>query len=96
MDDGAEFWFYLNNPGSYRVDVWFTAGPNRSDQTPVVAFDAAGTELGFLGVDMQSGGEDWASAGSYNFTSGWNKVLISRWAPAGFVVIADAVRLSSD
>jgi N-acetyl-anhydromuramyl-L-alanine amidase AmpD len=95
MDDGAEFWFYLNNAGKYDVDVWFTAGGNRSAETPVVAFDAAGNELGFLGVNMQAGGKAWISAGSYNFTAGWNKVMISRWAPGGFVVIADAVRLSS-
>ncbi len=94
-DDGAEFWFYLNNPGTFAVDVWFTAGANRSDQTPIVAFDAGGKELGFFGVNMQSGGNAWVSAGSYSFTAGWNMVMVSRWAPADHVVIADAVRLSS-
>lgn len=94
MDDGAEFWFYLNNPGKYRVDVWFTAGANRSNQAPIVAFDAGGKELGFLGVNMQAGGKSWAAAGAYSFTAGWNMVMVSRWAPAGAVVIADAVRLT--
>lgn len=93
-DDGAEFWFYLNNAGKYGVAVWFTAGANRSDQAPIVAFDASGKELGFLGVNMKSGGKSWVPAGSYNFTAGWNKVIVSRWAPAGVVVIADAVRLT--
>jgi N-acetyl-anhydromuramyl-L-alanine amidase AmpD len=95
-DDGAEFWFYLNSPATLDVDVWFTAGANRSDQTPIVAFDAGGKELGFLGVNMQAGGKAWVPAGTYNFTAGWNMVMVSRWAPANHVVIADAVRLSSN
>ena len=94
-DDGAEFWFYLNSPGTRDVEVWFTAGANRSDQTPVVAFDAGGKELGFVGVNMQAGGKAWIAAGTYNFTAGWNMIMVSRWAPASKVVIADAVRLTS-
>ena len=75
--------------------MWFTAGANRSDQTPIVAFDASGKELGFVGVNMQAGGKAWVAAGTYNFTAGWNMIMVSRWAPASKVVIADAVRLTS-
>jgi hypothetical protein len=31
--------------------------------------------------------------GTWNFTAGWNKVVLSRWATPGKVVIADAVRI---
>ena len=96
MDDGAEFWFYLNNPGSYAVDVWYTPGANRSTEAPIVAFDAESVELGYTNINMQSGGKNWAPAGTYNFTAGWNMVMISRYTTAGSVVIADAVRLRAD
>jgi hypothetical protein len=31
--------------------------------------------------------------GTFNFSAGWTKVVISRWAGDGDVVIADAVRI---
>ena len=92
-DNGAEHWFYLNNPGTYYVDVWYTAGANRSSQAAIVAFDANNAELGFESIDMQSGGKTWTPAGAYSFPAGWNMVMVSRWAPAGFVVVSDAVRI---
>ncbi len=92
-DDGAEFYFYLAAPGTYSVDVWYTAGANRSVAAPIVAFDAAGTEIGYQNVDMTVGGKAWTPAGTYDFTAGWNMVMVSRLTDAG-VVIADAVRLT--
>jgi N-acetyl-anhydromuramyl-L-alanine amidase AmpD len=94
--DAAEFSFYLENAGTKQVDVWFTAGANRSPDAPVVAFDAQGTKLGSVNVNMQQGGKAWAPVGSFNFKKGWNKVALSRWTTAGYVVIADAVRITGD
>ena len=96
ISDGAEFSFYLNNAGSRKVEVWYTAGANRSATAPIVSFDAAGTKLGTASVNMQAGGKAWTAAGTYNFTKGWNKVVVSRWTTEGFVVIADAVRVTGD
>jgi len=93
-DKGAEHWFYLDAGGTYYVDVWYTPGANRSDNAAIVAFDAKNTEIGFETIDMQQGGKGWTPAGSYTFTAGWNMVMVSRWAPAGFVVVSDAVRIS--
>ena len=62
----------------------------------IVSFDAAGTKLGTASVNMQAGGKAWTAAGTYNFTKGWNKVVVSRWTTEGFVVIADAVRVTGD
>lgn len=33
------------------------------------------------------GADDWS------FSAGWNRVVLSRWTTAGYVVIADAVRV---
>ena len=96
ISDGAEFSFYLNNAGSKKVEVWYTAGGNRSASAPIVAFDAGGANLGTANVNMQVGGKAWTTVGTYNFTKGWNKVVVSRWTTKGFVVIADAIRITSD
>jgi len=94
VDDGAEHWFYLEAGGTYKVDVWYTSGANRSDGAAIVAFNAENTEIGYESVNMQQGGGAWTPAGSYNFTAGWNMVMVSRWATEGFVVVSDAVRIS--
>ena len=93
-DKGAEHWFYLDAGGTYYVDVWYTPGANRSASAAIVAFNAANTEIGFETINMQQGGKGWTPAGSHTFTAGWNMVMVSRWATAGFVVVSDAVRIS--
>ncbi|HEY0136912.1 MAG TPA: N-acetylmuramoyl-L-alanine amidase [Nannocystis sp.] len=92
-DNGAEHWFYLETGGTYNVDVWYTAGANRAASAAIVAFDAANTEIGYQTINMQQGGKAWTPAGTYTFTAGWNMVMVSRWADAGFVVVSDAVRV---
>ena len=92
--DAAEFSFYLDNPGTRAIDIWYTAGANRTATAPVVAFDASGTKLGTATINMQVGGKAWAPVGSYAFTKGWNKIVVSRYTTAGFVVIADAIRVT--
>ena len=92
-DDGAEHWFYIEAGGTYNVDVWYTPGANRAANAAVVAFDANKTEIGYQTINMQQGGKAWTPAGTYTFTAGWNMVMVSRWADAGFVVVSDAVRV---
>jgi N-acetylmuramoyl-L-alanine amidase-like protein len=89
----ATFWFYLSSAQSRTVDAWWTAGPNRSSAATFVAFNAAGTEVGRSTKNQTTGGGGWQQLGTYAFTAGWNKVVLSRWAAPGKVVIADAVRI---
>lgn len=95
INDGAEFSFYLNNAGTKKIEVWYTAGTNRSAAAPVIAYNAQGVEVGKTTVNMQQGGKAWTSAGTFAFTAGWNKVVLSRWAAAGSVIIADGVRVTA-
>jgi N-acetyl-anhydromuramyl-L-alanine amidase AmpD len=92
VSDGATFSFYLSAAGSRTIDVWYTAGTNRSATAPFIAYNAGGTEVGRVNVNQQSGGGAWVTIGTWNFTAGWNRVVLSRWTTEGYVVIADAVR----
>ncbi len=96
INDGAEFSFYLNNAGTKKIEVWYTAGANRAAAAPVIAYNAQGVEVGKTTVNMQQGGKAWTAAGSFAFTAGRNKVVLSRWATAGSVIIADGVRITAD
>jgi len=93
ISDGATFWFYLPAAASKSIDAWWTAGGNRSPQAPFVAFNAGGTKLGTSTVDQRSNGSKWVTLGTWSFSAGWNKVVLSRWAPEGYVVVADAIRV---
>ncbi|MDC0670518.1 golvesin C-terminal-like domain-containing protein [Nannocystis radixulma] len=93
VSDGAEFSFYLAADATKTIDAWWTAGTNRSAAAPFVVFDSAGTKVGTVNANQQVNGKKWNQLGSFKFKKGWNKVVVSRWAAEGFVVIADAIRV---
>lgn len=93
VSDGATFWFYMPSAGTKTIDAWWTAGSNRSQATPFVIFDSAGNVLGKVYRNQRTDGSKWVTLGTWNFKAGWNKVVVSRWAAEGDVVIADAIRV---
>ncbi|MBX7101181.1 MAG: N-acetylmuramoyl-L-alanine amidase [Myxococcaceae bacterium] len=93
VSDGFTFWFHLSAPAKKTVDAWWTAGTNRSTAAPFMAFDASGRKVGDVKVNQRVNGGGWRTLGAFQFQAGWNKVVLSRWAAKGSVVIADAVRL---
>ncbi len=93
VTDGSTFWFYLPAAATKTVSFWWTAGTNRSASVPVISYNAAGTEIGKVFVNQTANGGKWNTIGTYAFTAGWNKVIVSRWTSAAGTVIADAVRI---
>jgi N-acetyl-anhydromuramyl-L-alanine amidase AmpD len=93
VSDGATFWFYLSASGSRTIDAWWTAGTNRAAAAPFIVYNAGGTEVGRVSANQQLNGGRWNALGTWNFTAGWNKVVLSRWTTDGYVVIADAIRV---
>jgi N-acetyl-anhydromuramyl-L-alanine amidase AmpD len=93
VSDGATFWFKLDAPARKTVDAWWTAGTNRATNAPFAAFNAQGARVGETTVNQQLNGGAWRDVGSFDFTAGWNRVVLSRQAAAGKVVIADAIRI---
>lgn len=89
----ATFWFFQQAAGSRAIDAWWTAGANRLSAATFVGENASGTEVGRRVVDQRSSGSQWVSLGTWQFSAGWNKVTLSRWAAEGSVVIADAIRV---
>lgn len=91
-DDALAFAFHLDEPASRTVDVRWTAGANRSTAARYLVTDAAGDTLASLTTDQTQAGT-WHTLGTWSFPAGWNRVALLRRAPAGAVVVADAVRL---
>ena len=88
----ATFSFFLAAPASRTIDAWWVAGTNRSAAASFIVYNAAGTELGRVARDQRSGGSAWNALGTFAFTAGWNRIVLSRWQAPGSVVIADAIR----
>ncbi len=93
VSDGAAFFFKLDSAQARTIDGWWTAGSDRSTATSFVAFNAAGDRVGEGTVNQTVNGGKWNQIGTFNFTAGWNKIVVSRWQAPGKVVIADAVRV---
>ena len=93
VSDAATFWFYLPTAGTRTIDGWWVAGTNRSTTAPFISFNASGAEVGRVSANQQINGARWVALGTYSFSAGWNKVQLSRWTTAGYVVIADAIRV---
>lgn len=89
----ATFWFYMPAAGSKTIDAWWVAGTNRSTAATFVAQNAGGAEVGRVAKNQTTGGSQWVTLGTWNFSAGWNKVMLSRWASPGKVVVADAIRV---
>ena len=89
----ATFWFYLDAAGTKTIDGWWTTGTNRSTSATFVGLNASGAEVGRRAVSQQVDGSKWVALGTWQFSAGWNKVQLSRWAAEGSVVIADAIRV---
>jgi hypothetical protein len=93
VSDPAQFFFYLDAPGTRTIDAWWVSGTNRAPAAPYIVADSAGTQLANVKVDQRAGGGQWNTLGTWAFPAGWNRVMLSRWAASGAVVIADAVRV---
>jgi N-acetyl-anhydromuramyl-L-alanine amidase AmpD len=93
VSDGATFYFYLPSAARKTIDAYWTAANDRSPSAPFVMFNAQGTRLGANNVNQRVNGGRWNTLGTYNFSAGWNKVVLSRWTGSGNVVVADAVRI---
>ncbi|HEU4562190.1 MAG TPA: N-acetylmuramoyl-L-alanine amidase [Longimicrobium sp.] len=93
VSDPAAFYFYLPAAATKTIDAWWTAGTNRAPSAPFIAYNASGTQVGSVNVNQQANGGKWNTLGTWNFSAGWNRVVLSRWTTSGYVVIADAIRV---
>ncbi|EYF04209.1 Negative regulator of beta-lactamase expression [Chondromyces apiculatus DSM 436] len=94
ISDGAAFYFKLASAATKTVSAWWTSATDRSTTAPYIMYNAAGTQLATVSKNQQTGGGQWNTVGTYSFTAGWNKVVLSRWTGTGSVVIADAIRIN--
>jgi N-acetyl-anhydromuramyl-L-alanine amidase AmpD len=92
--DLARFKAYLPAGKKMKVEAWWPAASNRSPNAPFIVYDASDNHLDTVYVNQQQNGSQWVELGTYDFTTGWNTVALSRWTDSGYNVVADAVRFT--
>ncbi len=91
--DGVVFSLFLSAAATGTVDARWTSGANRSPAAQYAVITAVGDTLGVVSQDQRTGGGVWHTLGTWTFPAGWNRIILLRRAPAGAVVVADAVRV---
>lgn len=85
-------WTYLADAaGNYEVFAWWSQGSNRSAAAPYIVSHSGGSTT--VVKNQQMNGGSWQSLGTYSLNAGANQVRLGTVATAGFVVIADAVKI---
>ncbi len=87
----AVFEFYLAAAATKTIDAWWVAGTNRAPSAPFIITTSSGNVT--VNVNQQANGSKWNTLGTFSFPAGWNKVQLSRWTTAGYVVMADAIQV---
>jgi N-acetyl-anhydromuramyl-L-alanine amidase AmpD len=87
----AVFEFYLPAAATKTIDAWWVAGTNRAPAAPFIVTTSSGNVT--VNVNQQANGSKWNTLGTWSFPAGWNKVQLSRWTTAGYVVMADAIQV---
>jgi len=95
VSDPFSFQFKLDTPRRVTIKARWTAGGNRSSAAPYQLWSPSGTLLDTVKVDQTRNHARWVTLGTYSLPAGWNRVDLSRWAPSGKVVVADAIRIQS-
>ncbi|MFK7931685.1 MAG: N-acetylmuramoyl-L-alanine amidase [Myxococcota bacterium] len=93
--DPFKYWFYLDQETKVNIDARWTAGTNRSSTAPFMIRNSSDSLVDKVTKDQTKNGNTWVSLGTWTLPAGWNRVDLSRWAPTGKVVVADAVRIKT-
>ena len=88
VSDQAVWAFTIPTADNYQVYAWWPQGSNRS---PAAPYTVNGGSV--ISMNQQQNGGQWNSLGTFSMAAGSNNVKLSCWAPSGYVVVADAVRI---
>ena len=91
ISDQAAWNVNIPTTGNYAVYARWTAGTNRAASAPYSVVHNGGTTT--VNVNQQANNGTWVLLGTFGFNAGASqKIRLSCWTTAGFVVVADAVK----
>jgi len=93
VSDPATWNWTAPQAGNYEIYAWWSQGSNRSATAPYVISRSGGSSTVYR--NQQSGGGSWQSLGTFAINAGANSVMLSCWTTAGYVVIADAIKIAA-
>lgn len=90
ISDLAQWTVSVPQARNYDVSAWWTAGSNRSAAAPYIMPDAAQVK-----VNQQANGGKWNLLATKSLAAGNQNFQLSCWAATGYVVVADALKLTA-
>lgn len=88
LTDQASWAFTIDTAGTYDIYAWWSQGTNRSAAAPFVLPDST-----TVSKNQQANGGVWNLLGSKSLTTGSKTVKLSCYTTAGYIVLADAIKL---
>jgi beta-lactamase class A len=92
VSDPATWSYTAPTTRNYEVFAWWSSGANRSPSAPYILTRNGGSTTVVKNQQVQGG--SFQSLGTYSINAGSNSVMLSCWTGSGYVVIADAVKIS--
>lgn len=86
--DRATYSFNISTALSYEIYAWWPQGSNRSTATPYILPDSS-----TVTVNQQTSGGMWNSLGIKSLSTGTKTVKVDCTPAAGYVVMADAIKI---
>jgi hypothetical protein len=88
ISDAASWTANITQAGTYTISAWWSQGSNRSATAPYVLPDGT-----VVSKNQQTSGGQWNTLGNVSLATGNRSTQLSCWTTAGYVVIADAIKL---
>ncbi len=88
FSDQAVWTFSIPTADNYQIYAWWSEGANRSTGAPYTVNSGSA-----IAKNQSTNGGQWNSLGTFSLATGSNNVKLSCWAPSGYVVVADAIRV---
>jgi N-acetylmuramoyl-L-alanine amidase len=89
ISDRASWSINVGTAGTYRVQGWWSAGTNRAPSADYTLPNGA-----VAIANQQASGGQWNTLGTMSLATGARVTYLSCWEATGFVVIADAIRIT--
>ncbi len=92
VHDPATWTFTVPTTANYKVYAWWPQYYYHSPTAPYIIYDSGGSKVVY--VNQQINGAQWRLLGTFHMNAGTNRIQLSCWTNPGYVVIADAVKIS--
>lgn len=92
VNDPATWSYKAPSSADYHIYAWWPQFYTHSSTAPYIVYHSGGSTT--VWVNQQVNGAQWNLLGTFALNAGANRIQLSCWTTTGYVVNADAVKIS--